>query len=45
MSKPKVGTQSAIVEPSAKKEAIKLLGADRWRNVEIILTKLKIPKG
>jgi hypothetical protein len=28
-----------------KKEVVKLIGAERWRNIEIVLTKLKIPKG
>lgn len=28
-----------------KKEPVKILGPERWRNVEIILMKLKIPKG
>ena len=36
---------SLIIAKETKKEPIKLMGAERWRNVEIILTKLKIPKG
>ena len=28
-----------------KKECVKLIGGDRWRNVEIVLLKLRIPKG
>jgi hypothetical protein len=37
--------QSAIQLGSEvkKKEPVKLLGSDRWRNMEIVLTKLKIP--
>ena len=28
-----------------KKEVVKMLGSDKWRNMEIVLTKLKIPVG
>jgi diaphanous 1 len=38
--------QSAIeISIHKKKEPVKLLGSDRWRNMEIVLTKLKIPEG
>lgn len=38
--------QSAIeISAPKKREAVKLLGSDRWRNMEIVLTKLKIPDG
>lgn len=35
----------SAIETTPKKEAIKFLNSDRWRNVEIVLTKLKIPRG
>jgi hypothetical protein len=28
-----------------KKEGIRLIGQDRYRNLEIVLTKLKLPEG
>jgi hypothetical protein len=39
--------QSALVLPTEpkKKEPIKIIGSDRWRNMEIVLTKLRIPNG
>ncbi len=38
--------QSAInLSEPKKKEIVKLVGSDRWRNMEIVLTKLKLPDG
>lgn len=34
-----------IIGQPVKKEAVKLLGSDRWRNMQIVLTKLKLPEG
>lgn len=47
LSKEQPKTQSAInlTNEVKKKEPIKLLGSDRWRNMEIVLTKLKLPDG
>ena len=41
----KVAQSSIQLTEPKKKEQVKLLGADRWRNFEIILTKLKLPEG
>lgn len=39
-------TQSLILdEKEPAREPIKLIGPDRWRNVEIVLTKLRVPRG
>ena len=39
-------TQSVVTtEKVEKKEPVKLLQPERYRNVEIILTKLKVPEG
>lgn len=42
-SEPKLTQSSINIVSQAKKETVKLLGADRWRNFEIILTTLKLP--
>ena len=42
----KTSSQSSIqLTDPKKKEPVKLLGSDRWRNFEIVLTKLKLPEG